>query len=1420
MVLAEVPLWVNHGSSSTSNNNADSRALVPGMPGLGNSNNGSSNGSTNGAAGIRSTDLTDDKSAAKSAMALLSSTRSNGAAGAGRRSAPLYSVDVHPDGTRFATAAGDGTVKVWSLGCLFDGKLLIDTDNNEDGAGGRGDAEGATTKSDGKGKRRRRRGMASSRFTQEGNYVSSNSEDYCDTSSSEDGSGGNGVCVEQQQQQQRQSAPGTPQAGVNDLSGLVRKKKGGGNKPPGSSTPVKPFAASSNTSANSGSASPLTKLTQNPTGAKQAENTDAAASDTPNNPQNPSPNIDSNTSKKKKKKKKLPKLLSTLSSHEGSVLSLRFSPSGTYLATAGDDSYVNIYKRCATPSLAKGNLVGNNNSGGSGGDENGEDVEHWNRIAICRGHHLDVVGLAWAPDDSHLASCSLDSHNPVIIWKLYDVLSDGDNNNSVVGAAGNGLGTTVGGSAQIHNLHPFQILGRDEHTSTVKGVAFDPAGKYVVTSGDDPAICIWRASGDWGLEARVDGKNSGVFRSKKRRVRGGGAKSPNNTAEGAPQDEEEEDDPGELASLSLFRRISFAPDGSHVCGTNATLRGKNIAAMISREGWTATGSRRDGEENGGSGGGGPPPGAANLVGHKQPVVASRHCPVFFAVPKKKRRSPDDDSSSSSSSEEEPDNDGEVEYATLVALGDKRGFVTIWSTKSNRPLFKMQCSESRCTVTDLSWGLVRKTASQNDDGVDEEGGDSLILIVSLLDGYVIALHFDIPTEVGGGPVLSLEKTRQIFRNRYGIEDFNSYGFLPGKKSRKNKRLVDDAGPMLIENALQLTMEMEAEAEEGMEDYDEDGASGEDEGNDSNREGENQQSSLSEGGVAVSGNIKDTQIVESTKSGKKRIRPVLMNVNNDNVSGGAIPTNVSDDGVEKETSSSMTGKKRRKKGKEAPQDSLRNALDAASQAASLAEGVSAQAVNRSGDRDGVAGSQNAAAAGNARSLTQAAAMESHSTTTGPALRIPYNTNKVFSVDLTSKSNATLPSTVSMSSLAALENLSDNKIVADCTNSTTSPTGGTSSWPCATLTIGRNGVRQWRDILLRTKCTAMAADDKTLVVGTADGCMYLYQTSPTLGWMSGKAFRAFPPFVLGSPVVEISIHTASNNLGEEDVKPSDMVVVTSDGNFYVYILSPMGPKLNYKGGVVQAMQHMYLSSRLTSTSLSQPKLARIQITDSKQLMIILVSPPSKSSSTGRLLQGFIYCRDMELWMRISDSNNFVLSDLYPSLSGLNVHRHSGDDDRGILSKMDRLVKSSASTMASAKQLYQKAAENQNHGSGGASSNSQNVITRSHCEDRLACSIALGSAFEFQTWLQYYARCLSTVGDGDALRFLVDILLGGVSSDDGAGGEPIPSILSFALGSKQSCLGLDRKDVIRKAILPEMSKNRLLQRLTNEMAMELNCS
>ncbi len=377
-------------------------------------------------------------------------------------------------------------------------------------------------------------------------------------------------------------------------------------------------------------------------------------------------------------------LLCTMASHSGSVLTVRFSTSATILASAGDDAHVFLYKQSSTPSITSmGNLMDGNQNGT-------KQVEHWERIRICRGHNLDVVGLCWAPDDSHLISCSLDSDAPICVWKVDDLIEDKTHDkNDQMGNGGNGsYGMTSGWNTRASTtttatiLQPYKILGTKEHTSTVKGVAFDPAGKYIASSGDDPCICIWRAFDDWGLESRI-GASSGIFEQT-----GVGGQS-----HGRSHPSMDMDYVQSLTNLSMFRRISFAPDGTHVCATNATLRKKNIAAMVSRDGWrTGVNSSQNSNGKGANSGAGATSsstvsGAANLVGHKQPVVSSRHCPYFFGITKDKL---------DTGSKDEENENVEPYYSTLVALGDKKGFLTIWSTKKSRPIFKMQCSESRCT----------------------------------------------------------------------------------------------------------------------------------------------------------------------------------------------------------------------------------------------------------------------------------------------------------------------------------------------------------------------------------------------------------------------------------------------------------------------------------------------------------------------------------------------------------------------------------------------------------------------------------------------------------------------------------------------------------------------------------------------------
>ena len=279
-----------------------------------------------------------------------------------------------------------------------------------------------------------------------------------------------------------------------------------------------------------------------------------------------------------------------------------------------------------------------------------------------------------------------------------------------------------------------------------------------------------------------------------------------------------------------------------------------------------------------------------------------------------------------------------------------------------------------------------------------------------------------------------------------------------------------------------------------------------------------------------------------------------------------------------------------------------------------------------------------------------------------------------------------------------------------------------------------------------------------------------------------------MLGSAVANISFCAC--------IDQTKFVVVTSDGHFFVYLAR--GPKLEYKGSISPAMQHLMLSCPSdTNESTQQPKVARIQITESNHLMLILsLGTASKS------LHGFVYNRNMEVWMKVSDSNSFLVSNFYPSIPGM-----SNECQGGVLSKIERLVNSGAS-MESAKQMYIKLVESEKQ-------TSQNVVTRSHCEDRLACAVALRSASDFKAWIASYAKCLTSSGDSSSLRFLVDILLGN-SEDTESTGISNPCWCFNSIIDSHG-LDLNNKDIIRQFILPEMSKNRLLQRLTNEISMEL---
>ncbi|CAL5090281.1 unnamed protein product [Urochloa decumbens] len=151
------------------------------------------------------------------------------------------------------------------------------------------------------------------------------------------------------------------------------------------------------------------------------------------------------------------RLLATMRDHFGSVNCVRWARHGRYLASGSDDQVILIHERKA----------------GSGTAEFGSgepaDLENWKAVMTLRGHTADVVDLSWSPDDSTLASGSLD--NTVHVWNMT-----------------NGMCTAV-------------LRG---HSSLVKGVTWDPIGSFLASQSDDKTVVIWRTS-DWSLAHKTEG---------------------------------------------------------------------------------------------------------------------------------------------------------------------------------------------------------------------------------------------------------------------------------------------------------------------------------------------------------------------------------------------------------------------------------------------------------------------------------------------------------------------------------------------------------------------------------------------------------------------------------------------------------------------------------------------------------------------------------------------------------------------------------------------------------------------------------------------------------------------------------------------------------------------------------------------------
>ncbi|KAG8257094.1 hypothetical protein J6590_056352 [Homalodisca vitripennis] len=223
---------------------------------------------------------------------------------------------------------------------------------------------------------------------------------------------------------------------------------------------------------------------------------------------------------------KVPKMLCQLDNHLACVNCVRWSYSGKYLASGGDDKMIMVWVISKCPG-----------GGAVFGSKGVVNVESWRCVSTLKRHDGDVLDIAWSPHDVWLATCSVD--NTVIVW-------------------------------DAHKL-PEVVAVLKGHTGLVKGVTWDPVGKYLSSQSDDKSLRIWR-TGTWEEEAVIQKpfqeiRDGGLLGRWHFSLRYGTA------------------DYSACAGTTLVLRLSWSPDGQYLVSAHAMNGSGPTAQIIEREGW-------------------------------------------------------------------------------------------------------------------------------------------------------------------------------------------------------------------------------------------------------------------------------------------------------------------------------------------------------------------------------------------------------------------------------------------------------------------------------------------------------------------------------------------------------------------------------------------------------------------------------------------------------------------------------------------------------------------------------------------------------------------------------------------------------------------------------------------------------------------
>lgn len=168
-------------------------------------------------------------------------------------------------------------------------------------------------------------------------------------------------------------------------------------------------------------------------------------------------------------------ILMKLTNHSEPVEGLDWSPDGRYLASAGWDQTARIW-----------------------------DADTGEQIQVLRGHTRALSGVAWSPDGQYLATISYDF--TLRIWNTTDwslvqeVEAHKGDIKSVAWSSDSSLVATGGKDGRVNLWNPVtgeEVRALWGHADYVMGVAWSPEGSRLATGGFDNTVRIWDAqSGD------------------------------------------------------------------------------------------------------------------------------------------------------------------------------------------------------------------------------------------------------------------------------------------------------------------------------------------------------------------------------------------------------------------------------------------------------------------------------------------------------------------------------------------------------------------------------------------------------------------------------------------------------------------------------------------------------------------------------------------------------------------------------------------------------------------------------------------------------------------------------------------------------------------------------------------------------------